>query len=635
MLVLAHAPPAVVPISATVVIAGGCEEGETPSRPWRTPADYVSAETYGRIEREGVVWLKEALHMPLEDGRDTITALGLCGVSLWWFVEGHFHRFTFKHALRHLACIEAAIKTERPHALVIPDGDLLARVARALATARGLKVISSGATTALKGGAASGNLRWAGLGTLDTLRRMLSRWDPPKPPDGRPRVLVSSMRREEIVPDPHTGRRAVQDLMLAPLLRRLGASEEFATTFLYKFYALRLRAPRMPTLGGVRLTAWEAYLDRRTRRDIRRRIAEAEVLRERLWRSRAFRNIWTYRNVDLWPVVRPALEELWAWELRQGIRYLTLAPRVLEEVAPDVLIVASETSLDNKALIAVARQRGIPVLAVQHGSIPPTDDYLVDFTAHPADFGLPEISKEWLFPDRFCISGLTTHRTLTDQIGYAFPERLVMTGQPRFDPLFSPTRYFDRDRFCRAFEVDPAKRIVLVGTQTFHIAGNREQFARAVLGALRRRPDLAVLVKPHVIESPRFYHRLIREIGLPAKVLPASTSMQEALFACDLLITFYSTIAVEAMILGRPVVTVNLTGLPDPLPFAREGAALGVYREEDLPAAIEKALDDAPTRARLAEGARRFLQVEIGEEDGRATERILEQVYQLLDVTRR
>jgi glycosyltransferase involved in cell wall biosynthesis len=351
-------------------------------------------------------------------------------------------------------------------------------------------------------------------------------------------------------------------------------------------------------------------------------VAASNALRDRLWADDGFKRVWTYCGVDLWPVIRDTLTALWAWELRQGIRYLVLAERLIADIRPQVVIVASETSLDNKALIAVARHAGIPVVAAQHGSIPPTDDYLVDFSADPADFS-EGVSKELMFPDRFCISGESTRRTLVEQVGYAFPDRLVTTGQSRFDPLFSPSRHFNRDRFCRAFGVDGRKRIVVVGTQTFHIAGNREQFARAVLGALRTCPDITVLIKPHVIERPGFYRGLIRELGIDATVLPASTSMQEALFACDLLITFYSTIAVEAMVLGRPVVTVNLTGAPDPLPFAREGAAIGVYHEEDIADAIRRALDDPETRQRMAEAVRRFLPKEIGAEDGRATQRIL------------
>jgi len=590
------------------------------------PADYLAADDHRRVERDGVAWLKSVLHAPSDGAAgstSTIVALAMFGVSLWWFMEGHFHRFTFKHVLRHLAWLLAALEREDPKSIVIDDdGSILMRMARAVADARGLATTVRPAVRRRQRLRVSPELRWAALGMADVARRRLSRWTPPAATDGRTRVLVSSMRREEIVPDPHTGRRVTQDLMLAPVLRTLGSSAEFQTTFLYKFYARRLRAPKMPTLGSGRLSAWEAYVGAAERREIARHVADADRVRRRLWQSEAFRRLWVYRGVDLWPVVREPLEALWAWELRQGIRHLVLAQRVLRDVRPNVLIVASETSLDNKALIATARRAGIPVVAAQHGSIPPTDDYLVDFSADPRDFGA-EVSKEWMFPDRFCISGEATRRTLVDQIGYAFPERLVVTGQSRFDPLFSPSRYFDRDRFCRAFGVDPTKPIVVIGTQTFHIAGNREQFARAVLGALRERSDLTVLIKPHVIEAPAFYRKLIRDLGLRAQVLPVNTSMQEVLFACDLLITFYSTIAVEAMVLGRPVVTVNLTGAPDPLPFAREGAALGVYREGDISGAVRRALEDTEVRARLADGVRRFLPKEIGAEDGRATERIL------------
>jgi CDP-glycerol glycerophosphotransferase (TagB/SpsB family) len=45
------------------------------------------------------------------------------------------------------------------------------------------------------------------------------------------------------------------------------------------------------------------------------------------------------------------------------------------------------------------------------------------------------------------------------------------------------------------------------------------------------------------------------------------------------MITAYSTTAIEAMILKKPVVIVNLSGEKDQMPYVRSGASVGVYKK--------------------------------------------------------
>ncbi len=282
---------------------------------------------------------------------------------------------------------------------------------------------------------------------------------------------------------------------------------------------------------------------------------------------------------------------------------------------------AGEVSGDNKALVYHCRRQGIPVVAVQHGNIVLTSDYLVDFSASAQDLeSVP--SKADLYPDQLCIAGEETRDILTSGIGYPFPNRLVITGQARLDPLFDPESYFDRLHFRNNFGIDRDKKVVLVGSQTFNIAGNRAVFMRAVLEALSTDPDIAIVIKPHPLENALWHKRFIRALKIRAVVLPANVSAKAALFASDVLITFYSTIATEAIVLGRPVVIVNLTGHPSPVAYAQHGVALEVCSKVEILPAVLRALYDDDVRTALQERGAEYLRYESGE-DGFATERIL------------
>jgi len=94
------------------------------------------------------------------------------------------------------------------------------------------------------------------------------------------------------------------------------------------------------------------------------------------------------------------------------------------------------------------------------------------------------------------------------------------------------------------------------------------------------------------------------------------------LFAADLLVTVESLSAVEALVLGKPVVVLNMpTNLQE---MVDAGAALGVPEGQDPGAALLKALEDGEARERLATARRAYLNDVASGVDGRATERLLE-----------
>ena len=87
-----------------------------------------------------------------------------------------------------------------------------------------------------------------------------------------------------------------------------------------------------------------------------------------------------------------------------------------------------------------------------------------------------------------------------------------------------------------------------------------------------------------------------------------------------------ATVAVEAMLAGKPVITVNLTGQPDVVPYAREGAALGAINGDEVLRAVRLALDGGPERERAMAAARAYVQRELAQCDGHATERVVDAV---------
>jgi glycosyltransferase involved in cell wall biosynthesis len=66
----------------------------------------------------------------------------------------------------------------------------------------------------------------------------------------------------------------------------------------------------------------------------------------------------------------------------------------------------------------------------------------------------------------------------------------------------------------------------------------------------------------------------------------------------------------EALALGTPVVTTAVTGIPEVVPDGERGLLVPQCDPQALANALERLLTDAGLRVRLAEGARRFMEVE-------------------------
>jgi CDP-glycerol glycerophosphotransferase (TagB/SpsB family) len=130
-------------------------------------------------------------------------------------------------------------------------------------------------------------------------------------------------------------------------------------------------------------------------------------------------------------------------------------------------------------------------------------------------------------------------------------------------------------------------------------------------------PEKQLVIKLHPSEKLEEY-REIPGMAEQKVIICRDVDLYGLLHASELLMTVHSTVALEAMILDKPVITVNLTGKPDVMPYAESGAALGVYRKEDLAPAINKALYDPEVREKMAGKREKFVYDHAYKLDGQA-----------------
>ena len=212
-------------------------------------------------------------------------------------------------------------------------------------------------------------------------------------------------------------------------------------------------------------------------------------------------------------------------------------------------------------------------------------------------------------------------------------ERVFVTGQPGFDLIF--TRKFNRERLLSELGIPQSKGVAVLATQPLvpwlWSEDDRRTFIKTIVQAIDNSPDEQLIIKLHPGENIDDYHRVLEEIGKNKAIICQNTDLYELLNACNLLMTVHSTVALEAMLLNKPVICIDLTGHnPFTSFYTESGAAAGVYREEELVPAIQKALNDSQARDEQEQNRKRFINKRVYKPDGQASKRVAELVMQLI-----
>jgi hypothetical protein len=249
--------------------------------------------------------------------------------------------------------------------------------------------------------------------------------------------------------------------------------------------------------------------------------------------------------------------------------------------------------------IAAARRLGIPTIGYQHGTIFPM--HLI--------YTLPRSQVEGApVPDYFAAYGSFAKEVVSEHGAYP-AERVWIVGSPRFDRLVRSRVESNAAR--RSLGLSPGKKIILVATQNYPWF---QEAVRAVLAAVKEREDCVTCIKTHPIDVPlSVYEDLASQMGVhEARFF--DDRFDELLGACDVLISGSSTTVLEAILLGKKAICVNLSGEPDRYPYVADGGALAGRSPEEVHASLEKALSDAEPVSEIvggpderAEARRRFL----------------------------
>jgi predicted glycosyltransferase len=354
---------------------------------------------------------------------------------------------------------------------------------------------------------------------------------------------------------------------------------------------------------------------------------------------KAFKNDETFKKLcfcngeNFYGQIKKELEYYFYIIFPRAARNIAMAKELIKKENPRLILLQNEFGEFERALIVAGRLSDIPTLAIQHGVIALNLKAYV----HAKNEISPNKSVKSPFcpiPDKTAVYGPYAKNFLTKVSAYP-NNSVVVTGQPRYDILSKAYKIFNKNEVFEKLNLDKNKKLIV--WMPFFIdspwAENKKDLT-AIYNAIKKLSDKTQLViKKHPSDcGDSTYFKMCKEMNIDPPLILEDKDVNtfELLYACDLMISMYSTAGIEALILNKNVVVMNLKGLPPSVPYVESGAAIGVFKKEYLIDSIEKVLYDKNIQKKLEKAKKKFIYEHAYLQDGKATERVCDLIENMI-----
>jgi CDP-glycerol glycerophosphotransferase (TagB/SpsB family) len=219
------------------------------------------------------------------------------------------------------------------------------------------------------------------------------------------------------------------------------------------------------------------------------------------------------------------------------------------------------------------------------------------------------------------------------------PEQIIVTGNPGFDRLVLPEPDVC-SRLRSTLGLLDGQKMILFASQPYYVSvfntsHVRRKMINAIVQAACLLENVRLVIKPHPGDNIRELKRLI---GKAPRVVIVDQAMDISplIKTCDVLITFFSTVALQALYAGKPVINVDFpnSGGAGATIYAESGATWIARSTDEIATHIQNLTNETRNKEISSrEAARqRFLYHMVYIPDGQATERVLKVVLNMLQL---
>lgn len=158
-----------------------------------------------------------------------------------------------------------------------------------------------------------------------------------------------------------------------------------------------------------------------------------------------------------------------------------------------------------------------------------------------------------------------------EMIKRGIPEASIyVTGQPAFDRHQFYLENTSREKVFDSIGVQNNRKIITFMSQPL---AERENVLRCLFAAIKDYSlrEFQFILKLHPNEDGVIHKLILDEYGLDNVIIVKNIDVRELLAVSDLIVTVSSTTGLEAAVMGKPLVYINITNTPDDIPFDKMG----------------------------------------------------------------
>ena len=167
-------------------------------------------------------------------------------------------------------------------------------------------------------------------------------------------------------------------------------------------------------------------------------------------------------------------------------------------------------------------------------------------------------------------------------------EKIIVSGSIRHENLFKYKYKLSniKDTFSgKKYSLSQNKTKILLATNPISIESNNYIF-KSVANALRRLSNIQFILKLHPREGGLNYKKLLEEMGYNDIIIVKDVNLYDLLNSCDFLLTKDSSIILEAIVIGIPIICLDLMNkriyFEGNYLYSDEKYVVKAYNEEDI-----------------------------------------------------
>ncbi len=317
---------------------------------------------------------------------------------------------------------------------------------------------------------------------------------------------------------------------------------------------------------------------------------------DELWRNDdVFKKFFPIHSQNLWYSIKESFIEICNARFLESIHKILLINELFCTIRPSVILEWAEIAFEEKMIIQIAKKFDIKIIYLQHtlAAIEDSNKSVGRFISH--------LSYPFSSHKQVVWGNSSKEYALLNNNKHA-----IAVGSPRHDSFFNFKDNSQHNGLILFAPTLPSN--ISAKTMTTESITLFNDFIQQTCRVLSNLPNKKFLVKPHPTPSSVYdIAKLVKEVD-PKILITYESDISNLINQCELLITTNnSTIAIDAIMLKKPVISLQTSSIYLENELVKMGAVISVTKISDIEYTINKLIEDNTAKNQLLNRSKIFL----------------------------